>query len=272
MRPRHIRRFRPGLERLEDKQPPSAGLATIHVANLETGSRAWAVRQPERSDALGASGLATSRHAGLNPRRDARPIASHDLLAGDVQAGRASSSAGFTIFRITNTAYPLTVHLKPPFQQVLVQSRPPAPGQVYNVLSLAMRNGTDRTFDVGDGFAVRLRSTGVDPRRWYPILTGNEQWRPGRFLVVYVLSKQYYPIHPTVSGGFTFNFAPGRVAIPGPSGIFLRLTYRPATFAKTLDWIVAHGPGAQGGAGAKLGLPDTAIWELVFANSVLKPR
>ncbi len=47
--------------------------------------------------------------------------------------------------------------------------------------------------------------------------------------------------------------------IPGPSGIFLRLTYDPATFARTLDWIVAYGQGAQQGAGSALGLPDTAI-------------
>jgi hypothetical protein len=55
--------------------------------------------------------------------------------------------------------------------------------------------------------------------------------------------------------------------IPGPSGIFLRLKYNPATFARTLDWIVAFGPGAEGGAGAKLGLPDTAINMLVSAKT-----
>ena len=90
-------------------------------------------------------------------------------------------------------------------------------------------------------------SSGSGEAHWYPILTGNQQWKPGQFIVFYVLTKKYYPVNPQVSAGFTFNFAPGRVAIPGPSGIFLRLPYKPATFAKTLDWIVAYGPGAQGG-------------------------
>ena len=45
----------------------------------------------------------------------------------------------------------------------------------------------------------------------------------------------------------------------------------PTKFAKTLDWIVAYGPGAEGGKGAQLGLPDTAIWEFVSSKTVLEP-
>ncbi len=253
MRQRQNRGFRPTLESLECKLLLSAGLSPISGSKLGEGSRAWALHQADHPETLRIG----SETGGLRARPD--------------QARRGSSPPGFTIFRITNTAYPLTVHLTPPFQQVLVQSRAPTPGQVYNVLSLAMRNGTERTFDASSGFAVRLSSTGAGTRRWYPILAGAQQWKPGQFIVVYVLSKKYYPVQPVVSGGFTFNFAPGRVAIPGPSGIFLRLPYRPAAFAKTLDWIVAHGPGVQGGKGAKWGLPDTAIWEFVSLRSAARP-
>ena len=71
--------------------------------------------------------------------------------------------------------------------------------------------------------------------------------------------------------GLHVQLSAGRVSIPGPSGIFLRLTYRPARFARTLDWIVAYGPGTEGERAAKLGLPDTAIWEFVSAKTILEP-
>jgi hypothetical protein len=177
----------------------------------------------------------------------------------------------FTLFRITNTAFPNTVNLKPPFQQVLVQARQPVPGEVYNVLSLALRNGTAETFDSSSGLTVRLSTSGAARPLSFPILTGNAQWKPGQFIVFYVLSKKYYPVNPVVSGGFTFNFTHGSVAIPGPSGIFLRLKYEPARFARTLDYIVAYGPGAEGGKGAQLGLPDTAIWEFVSPRTKVIP-
>ena len=56
-------------------------------------------------------------------------------------------------------------------------------------------------------------------------------------------------------------------AIPGPAGIFLRLKYDPATFARTLNWIVAYGQGNEAGQGAKYGLPNTAINEIVDART-----
>jgi hypothetical protein len=43
--------------------------------------------------------------------------------------------------------------------------------------------------------------------------------------------------------------------------------YDPARFAKTLNWIVAFGPGAQGGTGIKYGLPDTAIYEFLSSKT-----
>jgi hypothetical protein len=137
------------------------------------------------------------------------------------------------------------------------------PGQVYNVLYVAVKNETRQTFTASDNFTV----TTTGNRQLFPVLTGSETWQPGKWMVFYVLTKKYYPL-PQVAGGFEL-FAGGRKStmVPGPSGIFLRVTYNPTKFADTLNWIVAHGPGAEGGAGAKLGLPDTAINALVAART-----
>jgi hypothetical protein len=271
MRRRQSAKFCPGLERLEGKQLPSAVALPTHVANLEQGPRAVAHHRSEGLGSQSAASDARSNRARPNQHGRFAPSRPVRVLVRADQAGRASSNSGFTIFRITNTAFPLSVHLNPPFQQVLVQSRQPVTGRVYNVLSLAVRNGTAQTFDEGSHFAVRVSSNGSGASRSFPILTGDQQWKPGQFIVFYVLTKKYYPVSPEVSGGFEFSFAPGVTAKPGPSGIFLRVTYRPSTFARTLDWIVAHGPGAQGGKGAELGLPDTAIWEFVSSKTVLEP-
>lgn len=208
MRRRPTVRFRPDLERFEERQ-------LLHAGPI-----------------AGARLMASPR-----PHRHAPPL---------------------VLSRITQTSAGEAVHLAPPFQQVLVQARSPVPGRVYNVLSVAVRNHTSRTFTTQDHLAVRLSGQSYAT----PILTGTETWKPGQFIVFYVLTHQYYPAHPVVSGGFAFDLDGSRgVAIPGPSGIFLRLTYRPAKFAHTLDWIVAYGPGAEGGLGPRYGLPDTQIWE-----------
>ena len=62
----------------------------------------------------------------------------------------------------------------------------------------------------------------------FPILTGNEQWKPGQVMVFYALTTKYYPVQPAVSAGFVFNFngSPG-IAIPGPSGVFQRVRVQP---------------------------------------------
>jgi hypothetical protein len=174
------------------------------------------------------------------------------------QAATPASAPGFLAFRVTQKPYKLV----PPFQQVLVQSVQPIPGQVYNVLNIAVKNGTARTFDASSGFTVRLPGG-----HSFPILTGTQEWKPQQVIVFYVLTKKYYPLA-QVPGGFQLDLG-GRSStlIPGPSGIFLRLTYNPHTFARTLDWIVAFGPGAQGGLGPKFGLPDTAINEFVLATT-----
>jgi hypothetical protein len=71
-----------------------------------------------------------------------------------------------------------------------------------------------------------------------------------------------------VTDGFEFDLGGARsVGIPGPSGIFLRLKYNPATFARTLNAIVAYGQGAEGGAGVRTGLADTAIYEFLSAKT-----
>ena len=77
-------------------------------------------------------------------------------------------------------------------------------------------------------------------------------------MVFYVVSKKYTPLRPIVGAGFEFNLDGSRgTAIPGPSGIFLRVKYDPATISKIVNYVVAHGPGSKG---HQVGLPDTQIW------------
>jgi hypothetical protein len=250
MRPRSIMRFRPGLEQFEAKQLLAAGSLTTHVVSTKDGSRALALHSAGTSSAHTA--VATS-HVGSSiedARRQPAPIGTY----------------GFLAFRVTNTPWQTPYKLVPPFQQVLVQGGQPVPGQVYNVAYVSVKNGTAQTFTASNNFTVRMtnqtRSFGG-----FPVLTGNEQWKPGQILVFYVLTKKYYPVS-FVGGGFQFDLG-GRssTAIPGPAGIFLRLKYNPATFANTLNWIVAFGPGNESGQGAQLGLPNTSINQIVDART-----
>jgi hypothetical protein len=199
-----------------------------------------------------SAGASTSHLAGLNS-------GSHNSIS----LAATKPDFGYLVYRITNPNR-FNNKLTPPFTQVLVQTQQPVPGQVYNVLYVEVRNGTARTFDASSGFRVRFPGQPSS----FPILTGNQEWKPGQQFVFYVLTKSYYPLSSRVDAGFEFDLGGARsVAIPGPSGIFLRVTYDPATFARTLDWIVAFGPGAQGGKGPRLGLPDTAINEFVSAKT-----
>jgi hypothetical protein len=210
---------------LEDKQVPSAGALAGHAAGAHVAH---------------AHALAVDSHK----LHDEKPTK-------------------FLAFRVTNTAFPTAYPLVPPFQQVLVQSNKPVPGQVYNVLQISLKNGTSRTFDASSGFKVKLTTQA----RYIPILTGTQEWKPKQVFVFYVLTKRYYPL-PEVSGGFEFDLGGGHsTLVPGPSAIFLRVKYDPAKFANTLNWIVAYGPGNQGGAGSKYGLPNTSINEFVAANT-----
>ncbi|MGB2609076.1 MAG: hypothetical protein WBC80_08875 [Isosphaeraceae bacterium] len=209
------------------------------------------LEQFEEKQLLSAGSLTT--HAGPQTkdlRRQPAPVGTYGYLA----------------FRVTNTPWQTPYKLVPPFQQVLVQSRQPVPGQVYNVNTVTVKNGTSQTFTASNGFTVRMTN---QPRsfRGFPILTGNEQWKPGQILVFYVLIKKYYPVS-FVAGGFQLDLG-GRSStlVPGPSGIFLRLKYDPATFARTLNWIVAFGQGNEVGKGAQYGLPNTSINEIVDART-----
>ncbi len=238
MHQRPIKKSLPGLERLEEKQLLSAGPSTRHLAHLESGARASA-SPVDTSNAPGATGqgVATPSTAQKKP------------------------TTGFLMYRITNPNR-YNNSLTPPFAQVLVQANQPVPGQVYNILSVVARNGTAQTFDASSGFSVRFPSSNYT----VPILTGNEQWKPGQRIVFYVLTKEYYPLPSEVHSGFEFDLGGARsVAIPGPSGIALRIKYEPTTFSRTLDSIVAFGQGNQGGVGATYGLPNTAINEFLFA-------
>ena len=65
-----------------------------------------------------------------------------------------------------------------------------------------MKNGTKQTFTASDQFAVRL--TNQSKAHAYPVLTGNEQWKPKQWFVFYVLTHKYYPVS-FVAGGFQLN-------------------------------------------------------------------
>jgi hypothetical protein len=225
MRRRLLITFRPDLDPLEAKQPLSAGVSTAMAAT-------HAVEKAKTAASSSATPLAVQPHT------------------------------GYLVYRIGQPKT-LTV-LKPPFQQVLVQKTQPVPGQTYNILQIAVRNGTAQTFTSSSNFTVQLSGQTTET----PILTGNETWQPNQYIVFYVLSKKYYPIQNTNAGGFIFHLDGAySLAIPGPSAIFLRLKYDPKTFAHTLDSIVAYGQGSQNATGNRFGVPNTAIWTFVSAKT-----
>jgi hypothetical protein len=239
MRERPTPRFRPGLERLEAKQPLTAAASMAPVA-----------QPPADPPALTFAPLANAVAA---------PSAAR---GGTITAMAKKPNFGYLVYRLTNpTGGPVNT-LTPPFGHVLVQARQPIPGQVYNILQIAVKNTTHRTFDSSSGSAVRLPQ-----QRYTPILSGNEQWKPGQDFIFYALTKKYYPLANQVSDGFQFKLGGAwSVAIPGPSGIFLRIKYDPATINKILDYAATRGPGAQRGKGIKFGMPDTAIWAFASAK------
>jgi hypothetical protein len=231
--------FHPGLEGLERKQLLSAGASTSRGASLEASSKAAALHSADSSDASEAT--------------------------TDISIARTSLPKRFLGYRITNPTDGFKVKLKPPFQQVLVQATQPVPGKVYNVLDIAVDNGTNQTFTASSGLTVRM--TNQAKSEAFPILTGSESWKPGQYIVFYVLTNKYYPVN-QVRGGFQLNLGgTSTTLVPGPSAIFLRLKYNPAKFAKTLDWIVAYGQGAQTGNGPPFGMPTTNINRIVAANT-----
>jgi hypothetical protein len=232
-------KFRPGLERLESKQLPSASPLAAHVARVAARTNATAAQSADSSDASEAT--------------------------TDISSARTSLPMRFLAYRITNPTAGYRPKLGPPFLHILVQGNQPVPGKVYNVLQIAVQNGTNQTFTSSSNFTVRMSNQ--TKAHSYPILTGNEQWNPGQWAIFYVLTTKYYPVN-QVRGGFQLDLNNTySLLVPGPSGIFLRLKYNPATIDKTLDWIVTRGQGAQAGNGPNYGMPDTAINRFIAANA-----
>lgn len=253
MRERMMRTYRPGLLPLEERRPLSVGATAAPLARPD-GPRATAPRPLPSAVAAGARAAAPETSPSARPPSGAAQTVSIDRLRPNF---------GYLMYRITNPNR-FNNKLVPPFGHVLVQNLQPVPGQVYNVLYLAVRNGTAQTFDASSGFQVRFPQVHGS----FPILTGDETWKPGQDFIFYVLTKWYYPLPNQVTSGFVFNLGGARaVGIPGPSGIFQRLKYDPSTFNRMLDQIVTHGVGAQGGRGIRFGMPDTALDEIVSAKT-----
>jgi hypothetical protein len=253
VRDRRIVKYRPDLEPMEAKQLLNAG----PVAPVAPG---------HHGNAEGQSPAAVEVRNHLNPAQAGRPhqAARHHQRPAGPFGVVPKPTKGFLVFRLTNPSI-FNNHFNPPLrQQVMVQSRPPIPGQQYNILFFTLRNGTAQTFDASSGFKVRMSKQHTNT----PILTGDQTWKPGEVFVFYVLTKKYYPVDNQVSGGFLFNLGGARsLAIPGPSGIFQRITYNPKTFSQMLASIVVNGPGNQGGVGIKTGIANTSITEFVNAKT-----
>jgi hypothetical protein len=96
---------------------------------------------------LGAGALAT-RIAAIKAERQASAICTINPTTG--------LPVGFLGFRVTNPSIQVNYKLEPPFQQVLVQPEQPVAGQTYNLLQIAVRNGTGQTFTASNGVTVRL--------------------------------------------------------------------------------------------------------------------
>jgi hypothetical protein len=204
--------------------------------------------EPRRPLSAGASGAAHLAPPPAGP--------------GAIRPDAVNTGIGYLVYRVTNPTGGPVYKLTPPFEHVLVQARQPVPGQYYNILMVVLKNNTKQTFDASSGFYVRLPY-----QQYFPILTGDQKWLPGQNFIFYALTKQYYPLANRVTSGFQFKLAGGwSTAIPGPSGIFLRIKYNPATIDKILDYAATQGPGAQGGSGIPFGLPDTAIYAFVPAK------
>ncbi len=249
MSQRLSRNVRPCLEQLEQKQPLSASPSAALLAEAGVGVAPVAPATP------GSSVMLADNQTGL-------------FVTTASQPPRLKPS-GIKLDRVTNPRLVDGVSnasLIPPYGHVLVQRQLPVPGQTYNLLFLSVFNATGKTITASDNYTVRTTNTakGIS----FPILQGNQVWPADSRIVFYIMSESYYKLNPTQSAGFTFNFidpsSPLVNAIPGPSGIALRIKYSPATIDKILDYYVTSGPGA---IGHQFGLPDTAIYN-IFPKSV----
>jgi hypothetical protein len=184
---RSVSKFRPGLEPLEGRRPLSGAAAAVQATNLATGHEALAAERAGEHQAIAAD------------------------AGNSISAAAVKPNFGFLVYRLTNPN-PFNNTMLPPFGQVLVQGAQPVPGQVYNVLSVVVRNGTAQTFNASSGFTVRIPGQ----LNATPILTGDQQWAPGQRIVFYILTKKYYPLKSQVTSGFVFDLGGAKsVAIPG---------------------------------------------------------
>ena len=256
-------KFRPDLERLEMKLTLSvtAGASQPTQAPAVGGSQGSQGSRPSNGSVGGS-------HAFNNPS----PAYAAKLAA---QQSYAESHAydnprqavtipkpnyGYLTYRITNPN-DFNNRLVPIVRNVPVQAIQPVPGRTYNILAITVRNGTKETFTASNSqFLVRVPPV----LRTFPILTGDQVWKPGDIFVFYILSNKTYPLPSIDHSGFQFVLNGARsVDIPGPSGVFLRIKYNPATFDQTLDNLVKYTQGNQGGIGVHYGLPNTAVYEFV---------
>ena len=127
MHQRPITKYLPGLERLEEKQLLSAGPSTRPSRALSPVHGPWTPTRPTPRVLQGPLAVFRRRDTG------------QEVEAPDTPAKKPTT--GYLVYRITNPNR-FNNGLNPPFSQVLVQSRQPVPGQVYNV-SLSSR-GTGR--------------------------------------------------------------------------------------------------------------------------------
>ena len=117
MRRRPTVKFHPALEQFEAKQLMSAGTLA------------------------GQTSTATMHTQSVAANSDKSPAALPHRFLG---------------FRVTNTPFKTQYKLQPPFLQVLAQGTQPVPGQTYNVLQIAVMNGTAQTFTASNNFSVSL--------------------------------------------------------------------------------------------------------------------
>lgn len=233
------RDFSPRLERLEPKQPLSASPAAAVAAQANPGSPV----------------LLADNQTGLFVPTASQPP---HFKANGIKLDRVTNPRKYN--GVSNAS------LTPPYGHVLVQTQVPIPGKTYNILFLSVFNATGKTITASDNLTVRTSNTakGIS----FPILQGDQVWPAGGRVVFYVMTKSHYKLNPTQTAGFTFNSldpsTPLVNAIPGPSGIAVKIKYNPATIDKVLDYFVTSGPGA---IGHEYGIPDTAIFN-IFPKSV----
>ena len=170
--------FHPDLERFEAKQLLSAGASAAHGVHLEDGSGASTVTRPRRRRLTGrrrhvrqavVSADPVPRVPHHQPDLSARPPGPA-LPAGPGPAHPAGPGPGLQ-----------RALRRREERDGARRSRPPTTSRSGS------RAPPGRTACVGNAF---------------PVLTGNQVWKPKTWIVFYALSKKYYPLSPQVVRGF----------------------------------------------------------------------